>query len=236
MTNDERPLLLLVEDDPDWQTSLQGVLSSDYLIKACHSRQDAENTLDVLRALGVKPAVCILDPTIPNSPPQVEAVAEYEVGEGFARSLVRQSIPYVILTGHPGTARILKAFKELETSGYYEKLNFTEEQAEFQSKLQEISTNPGPPLRPMSEPMKEALLKYLTALIGITLSIFVILTIVALVIPKGVVLAVIPAGVTLVIFIVISLALFIGRITGKQYGDIVREIRKNAPDGTEQSK
>jgi len=234
MAATHRPLLLLVEDNPRWRDILQRELGSEYLIKVAFSKTEAENSLDVLYELGSPPTVCVLDPTIPESPPFLEDEAEYKVGEGLAKKLQSHSIPFVILTARPGPARVIRAFEELGVLGFFRKHKWTEEKERLRERIREI-TPEAPAIEACKEgseessvdaTLKGALWPFFLALAGLPLVIFALLTGVVLLIPEGLVIAVIGAGITLVILLVASLALFINRITGEQFTDIVRELLK----------
>jgi DNA-binding NarL/FixJ family response regulator len=234
-------LLLLVEDLPSWQRALQRALGSEYLIKVAFSKAEAENSLDVLLELGAPPAVCVLDPTIPESPRSLEDEArpscegpQYEVGEDFARRLEDLSIPFVIVTGHAGPVRTVRAYEEFGASGVFRKQDWPDNKKDFLSRVRELAArasvvevSKGKSEEPSAQvKLKGALWPFFWALVGFPLVVFAILTGVVLLIPQSLVIAVIGAGITLVALLVVSLALFTRRVTGEEFTDIIKELLK----------
>jgi ActR/RegA family two-component response regulator len=238
-----RPVLLVVEDDTRWQDILQRELGSEYVIKTAFSRVEAENALSVLQELGVSPVACVLDPSIPDVPPVLEDEAQYDVGERFVQQLQRHSVPFVILTGHPGTARVIRAFEELGASGFFEKGKWAERRLELVDRIgklgAEAATVDGADRPGLGVPngvgtedsgaedgLVGAIWTFFTALVGFPLIVFALLTVVVLLVPESLAVAVLGGGITLIALLIVSLAAFIKRITGDQFVDLVKAMMR----------
>jgi CheY-like chemotaxis protein len=71
---------------------------------------------------------------------------------------------------------------------------------------------------------KEALWPFILALVGFPIVVFAILTVVVVTIPSNLLAVVVGAGITLVVLLIVSLALFVNKLTGEQFVKIVKRL------------
>jgi hypothetical protein len=210
-----KPRLLVVEDDAHWFSVFERTFNVYFDIKKAQNLGEADLLIPELEKTGL--ALSIVDIRLQNDPKNTDGIL-------VLQSLGNRGIPAIATSAFATPEIVRDAFVLGKVTDFWFK-GETYNPAQWRNDVQRIITEDVQ--RPKTSIIDNELLRpYFAALVGFV-TIFIVLTIIAavlvLIAPQYVSL-ILGLGFLLTILMVVTLALFIGKITGRQFSELVRAL------------
>jgi CheY-like chemotaxis protein len=207
----KKPILLLVEDKRDWINIFEDIFSPDFLIQKAKSKTECDLILEK-KPKDIRFAV--VDIRLGDDIPNLRA------GLNVLITLKSRGIPVIVASEYADEQIVRDAFVlgGVKDFWFKNKLNTTELQNNVNNYLAAGSGNSS------NVRVNSIFWPSFFALVGIPLFVFAVLVAVVSLTPKESISLLISAGIVLSVLLIISFALFIQRITDKQFIEVLKEM------------
>ena|SRR3990170_4018147 len=210
----KKPLALIVEDKPYWINIFEEVLKPDFYPEKARTVNEAST---IIEKNSINVSVALVD---------IRLLGESDrSGLDVLYMLKLYGIPTVATSIYDDAQSVRDAFVLGGVRDFWFKdKQRTIELRDIIKKVIEETNNTD--RRFSKKKIGEALWPFFLAIVGFPLIVFATLIAVVLLTPENLVVAVLGGGIVLIALSVVSLALFINRITGEQFAEVIKEILK----------
>jgi CheY-like chemotaxis protein len=207
----KKEVALIVDNDQDYLNVLNEVLVPTYLVKNAKSIKDATKIIEEQPKI----KIALVDINLKDETDKL--------GLSLLHSLKTKNIPTIAITAVLDVRTVRDAFVHGGVKYFWFKQ--LDGKVELQDAIKVIVDEPRIPIREKSN-VQSAFLQFTLALVGLPIIVFLLLAMIAMVVPQDLIMKIILAGFAQIVLLIITLALFMKRITGKQFTTVIKELLK----------